>query len=221
MAYEVLRLGEVEPVAVAGVTWLPLRRRLGVQAFGVNAYRADAGEHVVEEHDELGAAAGHHEELYVVLAGRATFTVGGERLDAPAGTLVFLPEPATRRGALAEEDGTTVLAVGGRRGEPYEVSPWEYAFAAEAHRPTADWPAAVEITREGLAQHPDHARLLYWTACWEALAGEREPALEHLARALELEPGLAAWAAEDEDLDSLRPRVPATGGAAAEDGART
>ena len=47
-----------------------------------------------------------------MLAGRATFTVGGEHLDAPAGTLVFLPEPATRRGAVADEDGTTVLAVG-------------------------------------------------------------------------------------------------------------
>ena len=50
-AYEVVRLAEVEPIDVAGVSWLPLRRLLGVLAFGVNAYRADAGEHVVDEHD--------------------------------------------------------------------------------------------------------------------------------------------------------------------------
>jgi hypothetical protein len=216
-AYEVLRLAEVEPVDVAdaGVSWLPLRRLLGVSAFGVNAYRADAGAHVVEEHDELGAAAGHHEELYVVLAGRATFTLAGAEVDAPAGTAVFLPEPETRRGAVAAEDGTVVLAVGGRRGEAYEVSPWEFAFAAEAHRPAGDWEAAAAVTAEGLALHPDHPRLLYWTACWEALAGRRDDALAHLRRALELDPALAAWAAEDEDLDAIRddPRFPAPAGA--------
>src|SRR3954464_9590800 len=117
------------------MSWLPLRRLLGVLAFGVNAYRADAGGHVVEEHDELGAVAGHHEELYVVLSGRATFTVGGETVDAPAGTLVFLPDPPVRRGAVAAEDGTTVLAVGGRRGEPDGGSPWAVAFAGQATRP--------------------------------------------------------------------------------------
>jgi mannose-6-phosphate isomerase-like protein (cupin superfamily) len=223
-AYEVVRLDEVEPIAVAGVTWLPLRRLLGVLAFGVNAYRANAGEHVVEEHDELGAAAGHHEELYVVLSGRATFTLGGEPHDAPAGTVVFLPEPEVRRGAVAHEDGTTVLAVGGRRGEAYEVSPWEFAFAAEAHRPRAEWDEAVAVVAEGLRQHPDNARLLYWTACWEALAGRREDALGHLARALELDPALARWAADDDDLDSIRddPRyAQAAAGAALEDGARS
>jgi tetratricopeptide (TPR) repeat protein len=223
-AYEVVRLDEVEPIATDAVpAWLPLRRLLGVRAFGVNAFRADAGEHVVEEHDELGAAAGHHEELYVVLSGRATFTLAGEERDAPAGTLVFLPEPATRRGAVAAEDGTTVLAVGGRRGEAYELSPWEFAFAAEAHRPSGDWEAAVAVVSEGLEHHPDNPRLLYWAACWEALAGRRDEAIAHLARALELDSRLADWAADDEDLDSLRddPRYPqAAAGAAEKDGAR-
>jgi tetratricopeptide (TPR) repeat protein len=221
--YEVVRLGDLEPVEVAGVSWLPLRRLLGVLAFGVNAYRANAGDHVVEEHDELGAAAGHHEELYVVLSGHGEFSLAGDTVDAPAGTVVFLPEPATRRGAVALEDGTTVLAVGGRRGEAYEVSPWEYAFAAEAHRPAGDWASAAAVAAEGLEQHPDNPRLLYWTACWEALAGQRDAALEHLRRALELDAGLGRWAADDGDLDSLRddPRFPAAAGAAPQGGART
>src|SRR4051812_34013732 len=203
------------------MSWLPLRRLLGVLAFGVNAYRADAGGHVVEEHDELGAVAGQHEELYVVLSGRATFTVGGETVDAPAGTLVFLPDPPVRRGAVATEDGTTVLAVGGRRGEPYEVSPWEFADAAEAHRAAADWDAAAAGGDEGPPLPGDHPRLLYSSACWHALAGRRELALERLGRAVELDPALARSAADDEDLDAIRddPAFPVQAGAAAGGGA--
>jgi hypothetical protein len=30
---------------------------------------------------------------------------------------------------VAVEDSTTVLAIGGVRGEPFKVSPWEFAFA--------------------------------------------------------------------------------------------
>ena len=57
---------------------------------------------------------GGHEELYFVLSGRATFTVDGERVDAPAGSLVFVKDPAMRRGAVADEAGTKILAIGGR-----------------------------------------------------------------------------------------------------------
>ena len=59
----------------------------GIQAFGINAYTAEkAGDVVVEEHDEKGdGGAGGHEELYVVVSGRARFTLAGESVDAPAG----------------------------------------------------------------------------------------------------------------------------------------
>lgn len=123
MTTRLLRLSELDTIDVAGVHWLPLRRTLGVTGFGVNAYRARAGEHVVEAHDETGTGAGHHEELYVVVAGRARFTLDGEEHDAPTGTLVFVPEAETRREAVAVEDGTTVLAVGGRAGSGLPVSP--------------------------------------------------------------------------------------------------
>jgi hypothetical protein len=113
--------------------WKPVRRTLGIRAFGTNAYVADAGQLVVEEHDELsGTGPGGHEELYVVIRGHARFTIDGEDLDAPAGTLVFLPEPAARRVATAVEDGTLVMAFGGPVGEAYEVPPWEDDFAAES-----------------------------------------------------------------------------------------
>ena len=105
---------------------IPIRIPLGIAAFGVNAYGSrEAGGHVIEEHDELGAGAGRHEELYVVLTGRAGFTVAGEEIDAPAGTLVFVRDPAARRAATALEPDTTVLVVGGTVGQAFEPSPWE------------------------------------------------------------------------------------------------
>jgi len=49
-----------------------------------------AGEPLIETHDETSSAAGPHEELYVVLSGRATFTVAGHELDAPASSLLLV-----------------------------------------------------------------------------------------------------------------------------------
>ena len=57
---------------------------------------------------------GKNEELYIVQNGRATFELDGERVDAPAGTLVFA-RPGVKRTAFAEEPGTTIVALGGRR----------------------------------------------------------------------------------------------------------
>ena len=69
-----------------------------------------------------------HEELYVVVQGHATFTVDGEEVDAPAGTLVFVADPETRRGAVAKEAGTTVLVVGAKPGEAFTIAPWEESW---------------------------------------------------------------------------------------------
>jgi hypothetical protein len=121
--YRALRIEEAEPHTYpTGADWLPLRKMLGVGAFGLNAWRADAGTEVIERHDESDY---DHEEVYVVIAGRARFTVGGDEIEAPAGTVVFIEDPALERVAVAEEPGTLVLAVGAKRGEAFEVSAWE------------------------------------------------------------------------------------------------
>jgi hypothetical protein len=199
------RIGEITPIPVAGgeLQWRPVRRTLGIEAFGINAYTGDAGDLVVEEHDELGAGAGHHEELYVVLTGRATFTVDAESFDAPVGTLVFLDDPKERRGARAEEDGTTVLAVGGVRGEPFRISPWEFAFAMVPAYNERRYEEAKALLLEGLEHHPGNPSLLYDLACVEALVGEEDAALDHLEGAV-VDPGLRACAPKDPDLESLR-----------------
>ena len=202
-----VRLEEIEPIPVVGGTllWRPLRRELGVKAFGINAYVAPkAGDDVVEEHTERVYG---HEEVYLVLSGRATFTVDGETLDAPVGTAVFIRDPQLRRHARAEEDGTAVLAVGGQRGVAYEVSQWEWAFAAERHRASGDYDAMVAEIAEGLALHPESPSLLYDLGCAEALAGLLDDALAHVTRALELKPEWREHAEKDADLEEVR-RLP-------------
>jgi mannose-6-phosphate isomerase-like protein (cupin superfamily) len=199
-----VRLDEIEPIPVVGgkLLWRPVRRTLDVGAFGINAYVApNSGDDVVEEHTE---GTLRHEEVYVVLAGRATFTLDDDTLDAPAGTVVFVRDPAVKRHARAEEPGTTVLAVGGPRGSAYEPSSWEDSFAAERHRAAGNFGAYADELEEALARRPDHPATLYNAACAEALAGRRTEALEHLGRALELKPEWVEMANEDDDLISLR-----------------
>ena len=127
----IAHIDDIEPVDSGGVGYRFMRRALGIKAFGVNAFTADGGVQLIEEHDETGPNAGRHEELYVVLTGRARFTIDGTDHDAPAGTFVFVPDPASRRTAVALEDGTSAIAVGGRVGEAYEVSAWESSAAGD------------------------------------------------------------------------------------------
>jgi tetratricopeptide (TPR) repeat protein len=201
-----IRIDEIEPIAVVGgeLQWRPVRRTLGIEAFGINSYTANAGELVVEEHDETGAGAGHHEELYVVITGRATFTVDAESFDAPVGTLVFLDDPTERRAARATEDGTTVLAIGGTRGEPFRISPWEFAFAGTPAWKAKRYDEAERLLRQGLELYPENASLLYDLACLEALQGRTDDAIEHLHTALEAQPKFKEYALKDDDLASIR-----------------
>jgi hypothetical protein len=203
----VIRIDDVEPLAVLGgeLQWHPLRHTLGIRAFGMNAYSAaNAGDLVVEEHDEGSLG---HEEVYVVLAGRATFTLDGEEFDAPAGTVVHLADPAVRRVARAAQDGTRVLAVGGPVGKAFEPSPWESAFRADPVARAGDPEGAVAIVREALDAHPDDPAMLYNLACFEALAGHDDDAIAHLTRSIELRPAAREWAANDSDFTALRERA--------------
>jgi len=189
---------------------IPVRIPLGIDAFGVNAYGArETGGRVIEEHDELGAGAGRHEELYVVLSGHARFTVDGEELDAPAGTLVFVRDPASRRGATAAAPDTTVLVVGGTVGKAFEPSPWEAWLEALPFYTAKDYERAREVMARALESHPDNPNVLYNLACCEALAGYPDDAVAHLSGAAELDPRVAEWAGEDSDLDPIRDRLQA------------
>jgi quercetin dioxygenase-like cupin family protein len=201
MAFRTLRIDELDPIAVTGLRWHPVRHALGIHAFGINAYSGDAGDDVIEEHTEDGS---DHEELYVVLAGRARFELDGEPLDAPAGTLVFVPDPPTRRYAVAEEDGTTILALGGK--PDHEVSAWEWRFRAQPHIDAEEWEKGIALMHDGLAAQPGEPSLLFNLACFEARLGRLDEAAAHLQEAVDARPEMREWAAEDPDLAPLRER---------------
>jgi tetratricopeptide repeat protein len=191
---------------------VPVRVRFGIESFGVNAYTAlSKGGRVIEEHDELSAGAGRHEELYFVSKGHAIFTLDGEEVDAPAGTFVFVSEPNVRRGAIGLEEGTTVLVAGGVPGKAFQPSPWEAWLEAAPHLEAGEPERGIEILERTLAAYPGNPNVLYNLACFEALAGHRDDALGHLAEAVEADPRTGEWAQKDSDFDSIRadPRFPA------------
>lgn len=98
------------PEAEPGPAWYPLQHVFGLTGFGANAFVArEAGEILIEEHDETNSG---QEELYVVIGGRARFTIAGEDVDAPAVTVIAVRDPSTARHAVALVPGTTLLAFG-------------------------------------------------------------------------------------------------------------
>ena len=80
--------------------WAPIRKELGVRAFGVNAWTArEAGAAVIPEHDEQPSG---HEELYLVVAGgqeisaEPGYSVEAERLAPGEATTVHWRRDAGR-----------------------------------------------------------------------------------------------------------------------------
>jgi tetratricopeptide (TPR) repeat protein len=191
------------PVNDGEFVWRPVRRRFGISAFGSNAYSAEkAGQRVIEEHSETNG----HEEMYVVLRGRVTFQLGDEELDAGPGTLVFV-RPETRRGAIAAEDDTFVLAVGAKPGVVFEPSLWEDVFAAYIRAEQGDLERGRELVDSAIERSPDAWQGHYNAGCIEARFGDPDKAIAHLRRSVELDADATKKAAAgDTDLDSIRAR---------------
>jgi tetratricopeptide (TPR) repeat protein len=203
-AFDVIALDDIEPGPENdGRVPLNIRRHFGIRGFGIRANRAVGEGHVVGEHDEVGLGGSGQEELYLVLSGAATFAVGDEQIDAPAGTLVFVRDPAARRSATATMEGTTVLAIGGTPGKPYELPLGEYMAPMWEHYRAEDYERALESLRPVLAERPE-ALVFFNTACMEARLGRTEDAIAHLREALELDDRVKEHIRTDEDLVSLR-----------------
>ena len=182
--------------------WAPLRRHFGVTAFGINAWTADeAGKTLIGEHDEVRSG---HEELYLVVSGQATFTVDGESLEAGQGTVVFVRDPATKRTAVADEPGTTILSVGGAPGEPYRLRAWEPNLEIFPLFGRGEVAEAKRRLEEEIGRYEGNEVLVYNLACAEARLGETDAAFEHLREAIAERDSLLELARTDEDLASLR-----------------
>jgi Cupin domain len=201
--YRVLSLDDLERLKSTDgtLTLLPLRRTIGFRPFGVNAWLGEhAGDQVIERHREQDG----DEELYVVVRGCATFTLGEETFAATAGTLVHAP-PGTLREAIAAEDDTLVLAIGAKPGKAWEPAPWEDFYVAFAHRAAGRVDEGRALVVDTLTRHPGTWQGPFNAACFEALEGNDDAAFEYLRAAFDRAPALIGkYAPDDHDLDRLQ-----------------
>jgi len=198
---------EPAPILAPGATddgrqRFDLRRQLEITSFGIQAFRAPSRVDVIREHDEMLLGEAGQEELYVVLDGAATFEIDGERVEAPAGSFVHV-RPTAKRKATATEEGATILVVGGTPGKAYEPPPIEASETLVAYN-ADDYETALTKQLVVVAKRPDDPIAHYNAACFAALAGRSDEAIEHLRRAVAINERVRELMATDEDLDSIR-----------------
>lgn len=180
---------------------IPVRERMGMHAFGINAFTPSEDGTLVSEHDEAGTG---QEELYIVLDGTATFELDGQTVDAGPGTFVFVG-PESRRKATGD---ATVVVVGATPGEAYQGVDWGEAWpyhtesmAAYREQRYAD---ARDAVGRALELIPDHAGLNYNYACFATLAGDTgDDTFDHLRRSVELRPRFREDARRDDDFAAV------------------
>jgi hypothetical protein len=200
--YAVARLEEIEELNDGREPYRPVRHHFGITSFGVNAWTGvQAGDRLINEHDE--SEPDGDEELYLVLSGRATFELDGDRVAAPTGTFVFVP-PGVKRTAFAEEPDTTLIALGGTPGKAFEPDGWELWAPVNPLYESGDYAAAADRGREIVEAHPQYVGLLYNVACCESLAGRADDAVEHLAAAIAHSERWRVYAQDDSDFDPIR-----------------
>jgi tetratricopeptide (TPR) repeat protein len=184
--YEVAHLDGIEELTDGREPYRPVRHHFGITAFGINSWTArEAGDRILNEHDESDDGA---EELYLVQRGRAVFELDGERLDAPAGTLVYV----------------RLIAVGGVPGKAYEPDGWELWGPIRPLYEAGKYGEAADRGRELLDGDPKYSNLLYNLACTESLAGRTTDAIEHLRQAIGLTDLARSYAKDDPDFDPIR-----------------
>ena len=201
--YAVAQIDEIDEISDGRCPRRPVRFHFGITSFGVNAFTAhQVGDRLINEHDE-SQEHDLQEELYLVQRGRATFELDGERVDAPAGTLVFV-RPQVKRTAFAEEPGTTLVAVGATPGRAYQAYGVEIWMPLNHLYEAGKYAEAADQGREVIEAHPEYAAPLYNLACCESLAGRPADAVKHLRLAIDRSEQFRPMAAEDSDFDPIR-----------------
>ena len=104
-----VNLSEQTVISTPYGRWQQLNGALNVTAFGINSVICEPGEDIGIDHDESETG---QQEAYIVVTGRAAFTVGDERIEAGPGTVVAAPDPAVTRGFEALEPNTRIVCVG-------------------------------------------------------------------------------------------------------------
>jgi tetratricopeptide (TPR) repeat protein len=200
--YAVAHLDEIDEFADGRCHYRPIRHHLGITAFGVTAWTARAaGDLVIDEHDEGDPTA--DEELFLVLRGHAVFELDGDRVDAPAGSLIFA-QPRTKRTASAEEAGTIIIALEGTPGKAYEARGWELWAPLAPLYEAGEYAEVADRLRVLVDASPQYALLFYNLACCESLSGRTTDALDHLRHAIAMSEEFRHSAKDDSDLDPIR-----------------
>lgn len=185
-------------------TYVQIRRELDIGSFAVNAVQADAGKELMAGRTTTGYGADRHEELLVVIGGAAKFTVDGQEIDGPTGTAVFVRDVEAKRAALATKDGTTLLVIGGRRGEAWRLTPGEAMQEFFPLYEAKDYEGALRVAEQVLDEYDGNGLAHFNIACMQSLLGRPDKALDHLRAALEANPELLENARSDEDFAPLR-----------------
>jgi hypothetical protein len=203
--YQVARLEEIEELDDGRQPYRPVRHHFGITSFGMTAWTGrETGDRILNEHDEADTED-RSEELYLVQSGRATFELDGERVDAPAGTFVSVA-PGVKRTAFADERGTTVVAIGGFPGKPYDPVGWELWMPLGKRYEAGEHEAVAELLRPMVEANPQYPLLSYNLACLESLLGNTDDAIAHLRDAVEGSARFRDYAKGDSDLDAIRDR---------------
>jgi hypothetical protein len=116
-----LRLSDVPETQTSAGRWQPLNTPLGITTFGVSAVCMDPGEEMDIEHDEVESG---HQEVYVVVAGRAAFRWGSEQVEAGPGDVVAVSDPAETRTYWALEPDTRIVCFGAGPGAEHPFGEW-------------------------------------------------------------------------------------------------
>jgi quercetin dioxygenase-like cupin family protein len=202
VGWRAVALDEVEAVHWQGteLVWRPVRGALGTRIVGMGAYTAErAGQVVIGGHTEADDGLGH-EEVYVVLRGRATFTLDGTEVDAPAGTFLAVIDPGVHRRAVAAEPDTAVLALGGP--PVFSPSDSEWIERARPHLRT-DPKRAIAILEDLRAVKPEGPVAEVAAAFLAIARGDEAGARAALGGLVTRRPDLLAVLADDEDLEGL------------------
>jgi tetratricopeptide (TPR) repeat protein len=197
-----VQLDVIEELADAGCHYRPIRHHLGITAFGATAWTARvAGDRLINTRDEDDPTV--DQELFLVLRGHAVFELDGDRVDAPAGTLVSAP-PGTNRTASATEAGTTVIALEGTPGKAYEARGWELWAPLAPLYEAGEYAEVADRLGPLVAAAPQYPMLFFNLACCESQLGRTSEALGHLRRAVEMSAEFRESAKDDSDLDPVR-----------------
>jgi tetratricopeptide (TPR) repeat protein len=109
-----------------------------------------------------------------------------------------------KREAVAEEPGTTILAVGATPGSAYEPDGWEVWAPLRTLYQSGEYADVADRLPELIEAHPEYPDLVYNLACCESLAGRTADAVEHLGLAIGRAERYRSLAAEDSDFDPIR-----------------